>query len=179
MRVLRSIIGKKIIAISLLMGLCVSMISPVFADNGRDASRKYADWLRSQLGSVTSEAVELALAEALETEAESLDAFIEVFVDAYALASLDQEPAAVTRVVLAALQHHRSHLVDSAVTPNLLLKSALVRTLSSQDRANPGHWKAFERVAAIEMDRHLASTLVFVVSHFSIEPGTLISPRGP
>ncbi len=179
MRVMRSIAGKKIITISLLLGLFISLVSPVFSGDGHRASQKYADWLRSQLGSVNSDAVELALAEALETDAESLDAFIEVFVEAYALSSLDQEPAAVTRVVIAALQHHRSHLVDSAVTPNLLLKSAFVRALSSQDRASQGSWKAFERVAAIELGRHLASTLVFVVPHFSIEPGTLISPRGP
>lgn len=178
MRTMRSILGKKIIAASLLLSLCLSLVFPVFEADGHHGGDKYADWLRSQLGHVTSDAVELALTTALEHDAENLDVFIEAFVEAYARVSLDQEPATVTAVIISALHHHRNQLLDSAVTPHLLLKSALVRVTSAHDRTLQS-WKAFERVAAHHTGRHLASSLWHVVSCFSKVIGTPISPRGP
>lgn len=178
MRAMRTILGKKIIAASLLLSLCLSLGFPVSEADGRHAGDKYAEWLRSQLGNVTSDAVELALTSALARDAENLDAFIEAFVEAYSRVSLDQEPATVTAVVISALHHHRNQLFDSAVTPHLLLKSALVRTASAQDRAHQS-WKAIERAVAYHTGRHLASSLWQVTSCFSKLAGTPISPRGP
>lgn len=179
MRALRSNIGKKVVAMSSLFSLLSLLIFPVFLGDQHNTSNKYAEWLRSQLGSVTSDAVEYAFTEALEADAENLDVFIETFVNAYTSASLELEPASVTNVAIFALLKDRNKLIDSAVTPHLLLKSALVRTMSSQDRAGAAFGNAFERANAVKFGQQVSifyNSLSFLLSAGGANP---ISPRAP
>ena len=178
MRALRSTFGKRIITISLLVSMLSLVISPALRDNQYNSSSKYADWLRHQLGDVTSEAVEYAFAAALQVDAESLDAFIDAFVKAYAHVETDAG-VTVTSVALFALLKHRSLLVDSAVPPSLLLKSALMRTLHTQDRSNSSLFAAFERVTAVKFGQQLVTFVSHVIPLFATESYRSISPRAP
>lgn len=179
MRNLRSNMGKKVVVLSLLLSLLSLLVAPVLRIGQNDNSVKYANWLRSQLGDLTSAAVESAFSEALKVDADHLDEFIEVFVDAYTQASLDSEPAPVTQVVIFALLKHRYHLLDNAVTPHLLLKSALIRTLNLQDRTISSLWGAFERTNAVKFGQQISTFYAHIASSFSIVAAYPISPRAP
>ncbi|MEM8486909.1 MAG: hypothetical protein AAF564_15255 [Bacteroidota bacterium] len=178
MRALRSTLGKRIVTISLLLSLLALLVSPAVRDNQYNSSSKYANWLRSQLGDVTSEAVEYAFAAALEVNAENLDAFINAFVKAYAYVETDNG-VSVTSVALFALLKHRSLLVDSAVPPHLLLKSALMRTLHSQDRGGSSLFAAFERVTAVKFGQQLVTFVSHVTPLYTADSYRSISPRAP
>ncbi|MFK7846152.1 MAG: hypothetical protein AB8G77_12705 [Rhodothermales bacterium] len=179
MRALRSNIGKKIVAMSLLLSLSSLLIFPVLHGDQHNTSNRYAEWLRSQLGSVTSDAVEYAFTTALEADAENLDVFIEAFVSAYTSASLELERASITNVAILALLKHRYKLIDSAVTPHLLLKSALVRTMSSQDRAGAAFGNAFERANAVRFGQQVSIIYTSLSSLLSAGGANPISPRAP
>lgn len=178
MRALRSTLGKQIVTISLLLSLLTMLVFPAVRDSQYNSSSKYADWLRSQLGDVTSEAVEYAFAAALQVDAESLDAFINAFVKAYAHIETDTG-VTVTSVALFALLKHRSLLVDSAVPPHLLLKSALMRTLQSQDRTGSSLYTAFERVTAVKYGQQLVTFVSHVIPLYTADSYRSISPRAP
>ncbi len=155
------------------------LVVPVIQPWQEDSSGKYANWLRSQLGDVTSDAVEAAFDAAVDADAGHLDEFIEAFVNAYTQASLEQEPAPVTQVVLTALLKYSDHLLDNAVTPHLLLKSALVRTLNSQDRKASSFWGAFEHVNAVKFGQQTTTFISHVASYFSTAIAYPVSPRAP
>ena len=155
------------------------LILPVLQANQHSISSKYADWFRLQLGGITSEAVEFALEAALEADAENLDVFIGFFVDAYTAASNELEPAPISNVALFALLKHQSLLLDDAITPHLLLKSALVRTLSSQNRAESIFSSAFERANAVKFGKQISTFFHCVLPLFSEGPTHSISPRAP
>ncbi len=178
MRALRSTLGKRIVTFSLLLSLLSLLVSPAVRDNQYNSSSKYADWLRSQLGDVSSEAVEYAFAAALQVDAESLDAFIDAFVKAYAYVETDNG-ISVTSVALFALLKHRSLLVDSAVPPHLILKSALMRTLHTQDRSGSSLVAAFERATTVKYGQQLVTFVSFVSPLFAADNYRSISPRAP
>ena len=179
MRIMRSILGKKLIALGLLSSLMCLLFFPVLQANQYNTSNTYADWLRSQLGGITSEAVEFALEAALASDAENLDGFIGAFVDAYTEASLELEPAPIDNVALFALLKHQSLLLDDAITPHLLLKSALVRTLSSQNRAGSIFGGAFERATAVKFGQQFSAFVTLISPLFSVGRTHTISPRAP
>ena len=179
MRVLRSHTGKRIVAISLLLSFLSLLVFPVLRVDQHNTSNRYANWLRSQLGSVTSDAVEYAFSAALEADAESLEVFIETFVNAYTSASLEIGQASITNVAIFALLKHRNKLIDSAVTPHLLLKSALVRTMSSQDRAGAAFGNAFERANAVKFGQQVSIVYTSLSSLLNAGGANPISPRAP
>lgn len=139
----------------------------------------YADWLRSRLGNVTSEAVEFALSTALEQDMDDLSHFVETFVQVYTEASQRMEAASISTVALVALLQHRYLLLDNAVTPHLWLKSALTRTLNGQARAGSVFATSFEKTMAVRFGQLISTFDTLISPLFSEGRTNPISPRAP
>ncbi len=179
MRALRSIVAKRITATILLVSLLSLLASPLLRSDQYTETSRYAEWVRMQLGDISSEAVEIALASAVDTDTDQLDVFIEAFVDAYAVASRDSEAEPVAHGALFGLLQHRYGLLYKAVAPHLLLKSALIRTLSLQERAGSSFWGSIDGSNAANIVFRLSTFLSCQLPFSSAAQINSISPRGP
>ena len=121
---------SRVLAAVLILSILPTLMVPSNRASGSAQFGSYEGWLRAQLRIPADEAVERAIVDAVEAGADSFDAFIAIFLEAYATAAPGESISQVftdrdlsNDALISYLQRRYSQVVDAGILPRVYLTS--------------------------------------------------------
>lgn len=121
---------SRVLAAVLILSILPTLMVSSSRGSGGAQFGSYEEWLRAQLRIPADQAVERAIVDAVEAGADSFDAFIAIFLEAYAKAAPGESISQVftdrdlsNDALISYLQRRYSQVVEAGILPRVYLTS--------------------------------------------------------